>query len=179
MDKNNVFNFSSEFNNNIMENRPVFVFDYNTDNKQGILISYLLYLDYDILQEKIAKYVSLEGITNDSVLFFDKRHIIELAQMYYGYFRIITCNNDDDVCRFCTEKIIQKLYTPINYKNLYSYMDAMCLDYLNQNTTTIKDKVKFINKTIWFIPYSKIDELILEAVDIYEKENKEEGDNSD
>lgn len=175
----NIFNFNNEFNNTIMENRPVFVFDYNTDNKQGILISYLLYLDIDTLQEKISKYVSLEDISNDSIILFDKRHIIELAQMYYGYFRIITFNNNDELCKSCTEKIIKKLYLPIKFKDLYSYMDAICLDYTKYDTNVIKDKIQLINKTIWFIPYSKIDELILEAVDIYEKENKKEGDNNE
>ena len=170
MEKNNTFNFNKEFDNSIMENRPVFVFDYNTDNKQGILISYLLYIDFEELQDKVSKYVDFEGISNDSILLFDKRHIIELAQMYYGYFRIITNGSNDELCKKRTEKIIKKLYNPISFIDLYSYMNAICLNDIGYCTDVIKDKVSFINKVIWFIPYSKIDELILEAIDIYEKE---------
>ena len=176
---NNVFDFSKEFNNSIMENRPVFVYDFNPDNKQGILISYLMYLEIDKLKERLAKCVNLDDINNNVLLFFDKRHIIELAQMYFGYFKLISHSENDFFAKERTEKVIKKLYIPVKYRDLYSFMDAVCLEIPSVNTNPIKEKIEFINKVIWFIPYSEIDKLILEAIEIYEKENKEVGENNE
>lgn len=164
--------------NKIKQQSPVHIFNIDLENKQTIIGMYLMCSDTKTLETKLKESAITDDIKDNTLLFFDRRHAVEIASILYGAFSIVKKYiSDIKLDTYIMENFIHVLMNYISYK------DLMYLYEYNLSTLDIPDEPKkrlsIILKYICFIPYGILDSMLEEAVEIYKKSQSESGNKNE
>ena len=172
---------------NIQERCPVNIYNYDMDkDKDAKLVitgMYLMWIDQRELKELFKKYtLGFNNLKDTSVLFFDRHHILELMSILHGIFHFPILRQEIDdyyydrwILKFA--RYIDELH---NYCDLVDFINNMVNDLKEHNPKCdykIFNRVRNILFNVWLIPYSKIDEIVKEAIAQYKKETEGEDNN--
>ena len=155
---------------------PVHKVNYTNTNRGCITGAWLLAIP-DAM-EKLNDKADLKDLTQDTILFFEDRHIMELGAIMYGM-AIVMEDNDclfekpaiDEVCKyisFCRTLPLYRKY--LEYCHKYSSIALIVKDPLKKNSFA---RFGEIMKIIPFISYGALDEFIQDAYDRYKAHQEE------
>lgn len=175
-------NEMEEMFKNIKARCPIYIFNFNQESKQSIIGMYLMCFEEKIIEEKIKNKVMMDDVNLNSWLFFERHHIIELAEIVYGMFLptkkyIGEKYYEDTIINF----ILECTYKPIKYSDLINKYNAKIdIIYSTYNIPeNIINRLKCIIKYIWFLPYGAIDYIASEAIDLYKNSIKKDENNNE
>lgn len=149
---------------------PVHKINFTTEHPNALAGMYLLTLKDPI--SYINEIVDLEDVNDDTLLFFEPRHVVECCQLIYGCLSVL---NDMHLLKyginFCIYHIIENLLTrPIFYKDLLNAVSVKWLFEYDSENAKIVDKIfSHIMKNIWFISYNDIDNIAYQAIEDFKK----------
>lgn len=166
--------------NSIKMTSPVKVFDFNIEsNPMGSIIG--LYLttminDTNKLSNVLRSKVVMDDITDESLLFFDKRHVYEVCTIINGmleYFEKLNAISErNDIIR----QLFNITSSCMSYKDFKSNISILISAYTMPTYQYLSGNlINIVLNYIWFIPYNGLNELYNEAVEFY---NNEKGNNS-
>lgn len=173
-----------QFFNQIQEKCPVNIYNYGATEHAKLIIvgKYLMCKNKIELKDIFNKYALKDNVKNNSILFFDRHHIIELITIIGGALdtpAFINANNDVSYIEDILIKIANFISSIHTYKELIDYINNLINNNIHNVYRSIDTKVierlRAILYDIWFIPYSKLDNIAREAIDQYKKEM---GDNN-
>lgn len=161
---------------------PVHKLNLNDDNKNSIAGSYLM--TFGNVEEILKPVAQMDDLTNDTVLFFDNRHIMEMLQLFYGMARVLVDARfiSADTRRDFLVDILDTINSnrAVTYYRFKSLMDQVYSDYFAAKG--IKEvsmrNIRNILQMIWFVPYSKIDAIADQIIEEYRKRHPEEFQNA-
>lgn len=164
--------------NKIKQQSPVHIFNIDLENKQTIIGMYLMCNDNKILETKLKESAIMDNIKDNTLLFFDRRHAVEIASILYGAFSIIKKYIPDiKLDTYIMENFIKILMNYVSYKDLM-HLYEYNLDIINI-PDELKKRLLIILKYICFIPYGILDSMLEEAVKIYKKSQSESRNNNE
>jgi len=171
----------NDFLSKIKAGSPVHKINFTLEHPNAVVGMYLITMENVIpYLDKVADYTDLN---NDTLLVFESRHVIECCQIIYGCLSILDkMNMLKYSIRFIINKIIESLLTKPSFNDVISdNLHYIAIDCINvreiKNRDVIVNNLEYILKTIWFIPYGRIDEIAKEAIDEFKKQCGEGGNN--
>ena len=181
--KNNEQEFNmdkyNDFLSKIKAGSPVHKINFTLESPNAVVGMYLISMkDVETYLDKAADYADLN---NDTLLVFESRHVIECCQIIFGCLKmfeplgVLRIN-----IRTIINKIIETLLTKPSFNDTISdELHNIVIDSLNNEkiTDTVMNSLDYIVKTIWFVPYGKIDEMAKEAIEEFKKQYEEGGNN--
>lgn len=167
-----------QFLNQIQEKCPVNIYNYGANEHAKLIIvgKYLMCKNRVELKDIFSKYALDNNVKNNSILFFDRHHIVELITIIGGALDIPAFNNtnNDVYIEGILIQIANFLSNVHTYEELTNYMNHFVNDNIHERYRTVDPKVlerlRSILYKIWFIPYSKLDDIAREAISQYKKE---------
>lgn len=173
-----------EFYNKIQSKCPVNIFNFSTIQhpKSSIIGIYLMCLTSEEIEKEIYKYAITEDIKDESILFFDRHHIIELGAIINGMMQILVENKfvDKYFINDRVTELIKFISNPCSYVELMNFVISIINKIRKQNENInpiVFTRMKSIMKNIWFIPYAKLDVIADDAKKMYDNKDNENGDN--
>jgi len=169
----------NDFLKKIKSGSPVHKINFNIENPNAIVGMYLMTLPN--VKSYIDKVKDTEDLTNDTLLSFENRHVIECCQIIYGSLYALEGINAIQVSKlWVINRILSSLLLrPMFYKDVVVELGNISRDTVKSgNSEEIKivyNNLKYVIENIWFIPYGTIDEIAKEAIQEFEKRY---GDNS-
>lgn len=172
--------------NNVKIQSPVATFNFDINEKFNLSVIgfHLVSLYNDDLKKLLDEKSIMENVNDNTILFFNTHHIIELSYIINGCldFMITMKFIDENYKNNELFKLITFLHNPIKYKDLTIYINSMLYDFKSHcNSFIDKDKIdivfyrlKIILSKIWFVPYNVLDEICSKAIDDYVANNGHE-----
>lgn len=175
--ENTEFNNIENLINNIKSQPPVHIFNFDIENKQSIIGMYLMCHDANKLEEMLKKHAIMDNIKDDTILFFDRRHAVEIASILYGAFSVTKKYIPNiKLDTFIMENFINILMNYTNYKQLITkYINGLP----NNLPAEPYKRLFIILKYICFIPYGVLDDMLKEAIDIFKKSQEKSDENNE
>lgn len=155
---------------------PVNYLNINADisNKFTTVGAYLATgMSEDTLKEKLESIIVKESVDDNSILFFDSRHVFEIINILSSTCLVLSVNSgiaDDeiikDVISLHMENIAQIISVPLRFKNLKQKISKeinrmQLLDHIIPFES--KNRLDIIMDYIWFLPFVSIDALYEEV----------------
>ena len=162
--KTNDFNFNiEELFNNIELVCPVFKLNFYDNQKNCLFGSILGTLTVNELEQYLGSEAMMEDLNDTTILFFDRRHIIETISIMYGMSKILVDNNYISIDKLDAYILssIETLYAPIRYSAFKNICADICESLINDHKVPKEyvDRMGVVMKYIWFIPYNKLDDI--------------------
>jgi predicted nucleic-acid-binding protein len=182
MMENNQQGFNMESYNELIKKinsgSPVHKINFSIESPNAIIGMYLMAMPST--EEYLKNKADFKDLTEDTLLSFEHRHVVECCQILYGSMNILeNINLLKHSSKFIINRIISSLLTrPLFYKDALQELDIIANQAfnLNQDSEKIYKNFKYIIDNIWFVPYGLIDEMINEAIEEF---NKTHGDNNE
>lgn len=193
---NNDNEMMKEFIKNIQAKCPVNIFnlDITQHPKSSLIGMYLMCLSSDEINKELNRMAIINNLSDNSILFFDRHHIIELCAIFTGAVSLLqdgnTLNNNTtnesiqniSIIDFLT-KIAEYISVPHKYTDISNFMSSaissLSDELINYNDPKSFVRLRAIANKIWFVPYNNLDEITSMAKDQYEKimqKNQSDGD---
>lgn len=171
-----------EFIKNIQSKCPVNILNPNITQhpKSSLIGMYLMCLSPDDINNKVSEYSITTDLLDESILFFDRHHIVELCAIFYGAIQFLMDKNNDpnrDNSNFINmvSSIASYISIPHTYNDLKNFMSSS-ISNISKNSPGIDPRIfarlKAISNKIWFVPYNKLDAIAMEAKELYDNETK-------
>lgn len=164
---------------------PVHKINFTIDNPNAIIGMYLIAMND--METYLKKLVDLSDTSDNTLLVFESRHVIECCQIIYGCMDILNTINFFDKKYYSSRAVIGNIVKILLSKPIY-YNDAM--EALEDSVTFIiatysdspntkeyekmRKKYLYLIKNIWFIPYAHIDNIAADAKKYFEESNNGE-----
>jgi hypothetical protein len=157
---------------------PVHKLNLNDDNKQAIAGRYLLtFVD---VEEILSPLAQMSDVTDDTILFFDNRHVAETIQLFYGMSGILV--DTRFVSKETQKKFIADVVELMSTNRIMTYKQLKnSMDTIHANSFAAKGikeitmkNLKTIMRLIWFVPYAKIDGIADQIIEQYRKAHPDE-----
>lgn len=171
-----------EFIKNIQSKCPVNILNPNITQhpKSSLVGMYLMCLSPDDINNKISECSITTDLADESILFFDRHHVVELCAIFYGAIQFLMDKNNDpnrDNSNFIDmiSSIASYISIPHTYNDLKNFMSSS-ISNISKNSPGIDPRIfarlKAISNKIWFVPYNKLDAIAMEAKELYDNETK-------
>jgi hypothetical protein len=124
-----------------------------------------------------------KDISNDTLLVFESRHVVECCQIIHGSLLLAIEHNIQvrgGVYNFIDRIIETLLSYPKRYCKVIEslrYIITKDMYFTNNNSIDIFDQCTTIIYNIWFVPYATIDNIANEAIEEYKSMLKEGNNN--
>lgn len=161
---------------------PVNIFNLGDYELQQFLGTYLLTRKPHEIEALLNPLVKVKELTNDSVLFFSQRHLMEMMAVLYGMFAPVLATGQMAERQVLVRilELIQKIYMPIRYMDFREVIDRWLTSL--RLTDSVGDEYiayfKPILRHIWFIAYAGLDQIIQDAKKHFEEEANNSGEDS-
>ena len=160
----------NEYVKNLKVGCPIHKINLTVEHPNALAGMYLLTLKDPI--SYIDKIVDFEEVNDDTLLFFEPRHVVECCQVIYGCLSVL-----DNMhllkysINYCIENIIKSLLTrPIFYKDFLNAVSVKWLHEYDSESAKLVDKFfSHIMKNIWFVSYNDIDNMAHQAIEDFKK----------
>lgn len=192
---NNDNEMMKEFIKNIQSKCPVNIFnlDITQHPKSSLIGMYLMCLSSDEINKELGKMAITNNLSDGSILFFDRHHVIEICAIFTGAVSLLrdanTLNGTTNesiqnisIIDFIT-KIAEYISIPHKYTDISNFMSSaissLSDELINYNDPKSFVRLRAIANKIWFVPYNNLDEITSMAKDQYEKimqKNQPDGD---
>lgn len=192
---NNDNEMMKEFIKNIQAKCPVNIFnlDITQHPKSSLIGMYLMCLSSDEINRELGKMAIINNLSDNSILFFDRHHIIEICAIFTGAVSLLRDANtlngttnesiqNTSIIDFIT-KIAEYISIPHKYTDISNFMSSaissLSDELINYNDSKSFVRLRAIANKIWFVPYNNLDEITSMAKDQYEKimqKNQSDGD---
>lgn len=172
----------NKFLRSIKAGSPVHKINFTIETPNAAAGMYLL--TKDDFKSYINEATDLTDVSDNTLLVFESRHVIECCQIIYG---CLTVLNNMGLLRKDCEDIIGDIIDALLTKPIYYTTFTITIDHIviaaihvpnSKETNEVFERIRYIFKNIWFIPYGKIDEIASEAIKEY-KERYKVGDNNE
>ena len=149
----------------------------NIDNPK-IAIGVILMTDPEY-KKLLDENINIEGINDDTILFFEQRHLYELGAILLGVFLVLKESNNssiisiDNVCYYTTDLLnIASEYKSYHYflLRINESIQDLCIPKYNND---LLERITYILHKIWFLGYDSIDKLMQISADAYRKDTRE------
>ena len=171
----------ANFLKQIKAGSPVHKINFSIENPNAIAGMYLMTIPN--VKEYIDNIMDKSDVTNDTLLVFEARHVIECCQIMYGCLyalesiRAVQVNKRWVINRLLSTLLIR----PMFYNDVLTEFSIIASDAIkNDGSKPMQvafSNFKYVLENIWFIPYSDIDKVAEEA--IKEFQNKCEESNNE
>ena len=159
-------------------NSPVFRLNFNDDNHMLLVGMYIITLKDP--GEFLKDYIEMEGINNNSLLFFQLRYRFDIYSIIAGILKLF--NTNIKAINEYIYMIDKNIHDCITYEDFLKFFDNIKLRNAVPNGIDIPEQleVNYLNimTMIWFIPYNKLDEILKLAIEEmkkqYEKDEESE-----
>ena len=145
------------------------------DNAKALIGFYLLSIDN--YQEVIEDSIDKSNIDENTILFFEQRHIFDIGSILLGLFECVHNIFPKFDVYSTTREILSHISSPVVYKKLM-FNTNLTIITIGIPNDELRARVLYIVSNIFFIGYAEIDNLIQKAVDVFKKEG-EDGSNTD
>ena len=178
MEMNNT-DFSMEdfnkFADMIKAGSPVHKINFTIESPNAIAGMYLASMEN--ITDYLDKIMDRENVTDNTLLVFESRHVVECCQIIYGCLTVLNgigmyrMKHEAFIAEILETLLTKPLFYPTAMKELES-LTSNCIRIIeNSNISEMVYKgFIYIMKNIWFIPYGKIDEIAREAINEFKKQ---------
>ena len=172
----------NDFLKSIKAGSPVHKINFTLECPNAVVGMYLMTIDNT--KEYLDKIVDREDLNDNTLLVFESRHVVECCQIIYGCLNLLkNINMYRMKYEVFIDMVIDTLLTkPSYYKNIDKELINLTYNCIHIDIDKREEASLFYNKffnimrSIWFIPYGKIDETAKEAIEVFQK-RCEEGEN--
>lgn len=147
--------------NTIRTTPPIHIINLDDTTDHMYVGKYLLSLENDDLKQKLEKFAKPDKMKPTSIIFFENRHIEELARILYGVFMAYDIEDTTRVAFIYN--FVEYLTKPHIYSDfIYNVRSKIMKEFYKTYYTPIefKNRIDTILTYIWFIPYGGIDDII-------------------
>jgi hypothetical protein len=150
-------------------NCPAHKLNYCDDNVD--IIAGLFLITNENPKKILDSYIDKENVTDNTILFFERRHLYELGGMLYGLLAALNLNKGD--LSNTVSAILNIADRPVTYKDLKEYIDNYMINFLSIDESMYANLLQYILHNIWFLPYDKIDTLVRLGIDEFNNSTDE------
>ena len=143
------------------------VYKLNFDDENPDIIAGMFLMTDEKLDDHLKEFTDKSRLNENTMLFFQPRHLIELYGVIHGIFTVLGVK-PENIFKFI-KAVNSDIANGCTYKD---YKESIRYNLLPLNIGAI-DKVCFIMNEMIFIPYDKIDQLARMGVDLFKKMAKE------
>ena len=147
--------------NTIKTRPPIHIVNLDDMTDHMYVGKYLLSLENNELKQKLEKFAKPDKMKPTSIIFFENRHIEEIARILYGVF--MAYQIDDSARIGFIFEFIEYLTKPHIYANFIYHIKSNIMNKFYEKYYTpeeFKNRIDTILTYIWFIPYGGIDDII-------------------
>lgn len=146
---------------------PVYKLNFNDENPD--IIAGMFLISDEKLNDHLREFVDKDKLNDDTMLFFQPRHLIEIFGIIYGVLYGIGIKPEviHGYIKNINKDIADGCFYSDYKKSIRNNLIPLCIP------SDMLEKICFIFTEIIFIPYDKIDQLARMGVDLFKKMAKE------
>lgn len=179
--ENNAQEFSMEkyndFLKTIKSGSPVHKINFTLESSNAVVGMYLITMED--AESYINKRADYKDLNDNTLLVFESRHVVECCQIIYGCLNILKSINMYRMeYKVFIDQIIDTLLSkPLFYDNAIKELANLTYNCIvtddSNKALEIYKRFLYIMKSVWFIPYGRIDQMAEEAIKEFKKHTED------